>query len=166
MKRIPWIHKNCVEELDKILKKEMTVLEFGAGKSTLYFSDKCKSVVSFETDEKWYSRVINEAGENVKIFLYQNLDELTSLLPKEKFNVILIDNAWKIVNRDILIDMSIGLLEKPRVLILDNFKTKGAFPNNWKLSKGNFIKKYSLGKIKSKDFEAKLGPGKTRLFYD
>lgn len=51
------------------LKKEMQVLEWGSGKSTLFFSQFVKKYCSIEHDIKWYSKIYKELPENVEIYL-------------------------------------------------------------------------------------------------
>ena len=48
------------------------------------------------------------------------------------FDCILIDNAWRVVNRDLILDIC-KLLELPKLLILDNYSHKKMFPISYKL---------------------------------
>lgn len=57
MDEIPWITFEAKKWLDTIIKKEMTVFEWGSGGSTLYFSKNVKKVISIEHDAKWYDTV-------------------------------------------------------------------------------------------------------------
>jgi len=51
---IPWITFEAKEWLDKFLKQDMTVFEYGSGGSTLFFSKKVKNLISIEHDKTWY----------------------------------------------------------------------------------------------------------------
>lgn len=51
---LPWIAQGALEHLDSYLDGSMTVLEFGCGGSTLYFSRKVGTVISIEDNQKWF----------------------------------------------------------------------------------------------------------------
>jgi hypothetical protein len=50
-----------IEQLDL---KNKVVLEFGSGASTLYFSRRCKSVISYETSRYWYNLFYQKLSPN------------------------------------------------------------------------------------------------------
>jgi hypothetical protein len=52
--KIPWLVFSCIQFLEKWLKKEMLVFEYGSGGSTLFFAEKTASVFSVEHDQSWY----------------------------------------------------------------------------------------------------------------
>jgi hypothetical protein len=54
---LPWISLKAIRFLDKFLTKEMTVLEYGSGGSTIFFAQRCKRVISVEDDPAWYAAV-------------------------------------------------------------------------------------------------------------
>jgi len=51
--RIPWISYPAIKMLEKILKPEMRVFEWGVGGSTLFFSARVRQLVSIEHDLQW-----------------------------------------------------------------------------------------------------------------
>jgi hypothetical protein len=53
--RIPWLVFSCISFLDKWLRKDMNIFEYGSGGSTLYFAEKALSIVSVEHDAAWYA---------------------------------------------------------------------------------------------------------------
>lgn len=67
IQRKPWLHDDAIAKLESILRKRFTVIEQGAGGSTLWFAERVKRVVSFEHDEKWYKAVSSLAPDNVSI---------------------------------------------------------------------------------------------------
>ena len=149
---IPWIAPDAIRELDKILQKGMTVLEFGSGGSTLFFSKRCLSVLSFESDLEWInklSKIIlekNYTNVTIKHFLDDKIE-----IPDSHYDCIMIDNSWKIVSRDKILDMCLTL--SPSILVLDNFRSKRAFPSNYKLSTKEFTKKYNFKNYLCKDYK-------------
>mgnify|MGYP001627469977 CR=1 FL=1 len=57
--RIPWLVFSSISFLNKWLKKEMRVFEYGSGGSTLYFASRVERVISIEHSCEWYSYAKN-----------------------------------------------------------------------------------------------------------
>lgn len=68
------------------LSNSDTVLEIGAGKGhiTKALSDKCKSVISYEIDEKLYTKLKPQLNKNVELYL---CDFMKCPLPKCRYKV-------------------------------------------------------------------------------
>lgn len=56
---MPWMKNEEILLLEKYLKSDFDILEYGSGSSTKWFADKCKSIVSIEHDKNWYEIVRN-----------------------------------------------------------------------------------------------------------
>lgn len=54
--RIPWLVFGSTRFLDRWLRKDMQVFEYGSGGSTLYFAERTARVVSIEHDKVWYDQ--------------------------------------------------------------------------------------------------------------
>lgn len=63
----PWIAFDAIFALDKWLKPEMTIFEYGGGTSTLWFSKRVKWVVSVEYDKNWYKALKKILPPNVDL---------------------------------------------------------------------------------------------------
>jgi precorrin-6B methylase 2 len=63
-KNFPWITIKAKLWLDKILRPDMILYEFGSGMSTLYFSTKVKTIISIEHDKNWYSKIKDKLKNN------------------------------------------------------------------------------------------------------
>ncbi len=120
-KAIPWYSYPAIYFLKNKLKKEYTVFEFGSGNSTIFYAKNCKSVVSFEDDEKWFETVCNATAhlENIKIY-YKN-DKFYFSAPflvsqSNKFDIIVIDGGY----RNECCKTSIDLVSDRGIIILDN----------------------------------------------
>lgn len=59
---MPWYTHPALDEIKNWHLKDKTVLEYGAGASTIWWGDKCKSVFSIEANKEWFEKV----GEAVK----------------------------------------------------------------------------------------------------
>ncbi|MDC0400335.1 tetratricopeptide repeat protein [Alphaproteobacteria bacterium] len=72
---------------------ESRLLELGSGNSTLYFAKFFKTVTSFETDQKWYEKILTTLPINAKIFKVTSILESLENVVLDDFDVILIDAA-------------------------------------------------------------------------
>lgn len=50
----PWFTYSAVDYLELLLNKSMSVFEWGSGSSSIWFSEKCKQVVSIEHNREWF----------------------------------------------------------------------------------------------------------------
>lgn len=102
--QLPWISYGAIDYLNNYLKSEMSVFEWGAGGSTLYFSEWCKSITSIESNTDWLNKLNEEiehsARDNIEL-LHRELS-LSSLedfksspyaqaLGEKRYDVIFID---------------------------------------------------------------------------
>lgn len=53
----PWLTEDAIKFLSSYLKKDDVGLEFGCGRSTLWFAKRISHLTSVETDSLWYGRV-------------------------------------------------------------------------------------------------------------
>lgn len=60
----PWTTPVSILFFDKALNKEMVGLEYGSGRSTMYFASKLKKLVSIEHYEGWYDKVKKQLEDN------------------------------------------------------------------------------------------------------
>lgn len=67
---IPWITHEAKKWLDGTLVPAMHIFEWGSGGSTVYYSKRCRELVSVEHDAIWFEKVRNKLGENTNI-IYQ-----------------------------------------------------------------------------------------------
>jgi len=88
-RRIPWLHPAVVYYLSTLLDETSNVLEFGSGGSTLFFSDRCKTVTSIETKQQWADEVIKVKPPNSTV-IYQP-ERVKHPKFDRQFDIILID---------------------------------------------------------------------------
>lgn len=132
---IPWLTPNSILELEKFLKPEHAVLEFGSGGSTLFFSRKCHRVVSYESNAGWYQKMKGRVGNNVEMSM--NLKQC--LAAKGPFDVVLVDSHGPTTDR---IKISIASLFKVSPggrFVLDNYSRYNlSFLNGWLIRRYDF----------------------------
>ena len=88
LKTEPFLHPAVIDYMGGLLRPDWRILEFGSGGSTVWFSARCASVTSVETDADWYAAIHKRVGENVNLILRQDGD-----LPKPErvYDLLLID---------------------------------------------------------------------------
>jgi SAM-dependent methyltransferase len=117
---IPWIPYSAVVFLTDRLTSDLSVLELGAGYSTLYFMGRVARVVSLEHDQGWLRRVRGRAAANVRLIQTDASTADSYLAPirgtDERFDVILIDGPHRIE----ALSVSLRLLSPSGVILLDD----------------------------------------------
>jgi hypothetical protein len=80
--RKPWLVFAAIQFLERNLRRDMSVYEYGAGGSTLFFAERVREVVAVEHDKDWISKVsrmIEECGyRNCKLSLIEPTEESIS----------------------------------------------------------------------------------------
>lgn len=118
---LPWITYPAIDFLRQLDFREKTVLEWGAGHSTLWWADRARSVASIETDPGWCRKLRARLPPNVKLVevapsLSASLDAFTSL--REEFDVIVVDNEASF--RPACSRASLRKLRAGGIVVLDN----------------------------------------------
>lgn len=98
----PWYTLLFLQELKGWNLNNLDIFEFGSGYSTLWFSRKCKNIISVDNNKDWYLRVrklIDDGKcQNVSLYFEENESFYTGSLSKEKreFDIIIIDGAFRL----------------------------------------------------------------------
>jgi len=116
----PWLVAASIRYLAKRISKTSSVLETGAGGSTLWFASLAASVVTFEHAPEWFAKIKREIEtrgiENVRLVFAPDYPR-TGLPPDlGEFDVIMIDGRGRVRS----IETAINLLKKGGIFILDN----------------------------------------------
>jgi hypothetical protein len=103
---LPWFSYAAIDFLDKYLKPEMAVCEYGSGGSTLFFARRVKSVFSIEDNPGWFELVTQQLQEkaikNARLklcaFDFKNPvgfehSAYLHAMPDERFDVIVVDGS-------------------------------------------------------------------------
>lgn len=127
----PWLTLGAILSLEKILrdsKGQFNILEFGSGGSTVFFEDKCKSLLSFEDKKEWYLKVkskIKNPNVTIKYLKFLTLLNRVQQLPDNHYNIVLLDafsggNCY--VKRKELLPKIVCKVKKGGWLIVDNYE--------------------------------------------
>lgn len=91
---IPWFTYSILDFLKGRLRKDMRLLEYGSGNSTLFFSARIDHVVSVEHDRIWYDRVKDQLPASVS-YHFQPLEGTAYqdfiLQADGEFDVVIVD---------------------------------------------------------------------------
>lgn len=136
--RLPWLTPGAIHFLDKRAGQESHVLEFGAGGSTLYFADRCKSVLTWEPNPDWKSKILNLLGRSRhRCTITSNLNRaLESQI--HWYDIILIDCEDQKAQRPVLCKKVAHRVKHGGVLILDNYSRYAVpFGPEWRVARHN-----------------------------
>ena len=117
---IPWYTYPAIAFLKERLHPGMSVLEYGSGNSTLWWSERVVNVISCEHDADWYKLMQPKLPTNVE-YLCETLEEgrkyanAISRFP-QKFDIVIIDGR----DRVNCARNSVGALAPSGVIIWDN----------------------------------------------
>ncbi len=113
---MPWFTYPSIEFLNSLDISRLSIFEYGSGIGTLYWHKHAKSVVSVESDSKWYEKV--KILSKSKVILAKNKKDYINM-PKKlrtKFDVIVIDGRHRYDSARV----AIKCLNKNGMIILDN----------------------------------------------
>jgi hypothetical protein len=114
---LPWYTYPAIDFLGAKDLSTRTVLEFGAGQSTLWWAKRAKRVLSMESDPKWFAYVQSTLPKNAEVFLIpDDLAGIEDHLRDSTFDLILVDglDRLKAARR------SIQLLREDGAVLVDN----------------------------------------------
>jgi predicted O-methyltransferase YrrM len=119
----PWLVRATVEILENWLKPGDRGLEWGSGRSTMWFAERVEYLVSVEHDAAWHSRVSEQLKRkeirNVEYHLCAGERDYVSLIdrfPRESFDFCLVDGEA----RDLCALAALSLVRPGGIIIVDN----------------------------------------------
>lgn len=125
---LPWLTPKSIVFLDNYLKKNHKGLEFGSGKSTIWFSNKTEHITSIESSKLWFEKIKNIYTKknitNINLIYINSEDEKVF----EKYNKVL--NSFNNYELDyVIIDgrhrdyatyNSLNKIKKNGIIVIDN----------------------------------------------
>jgi Methyltransferase domain len=119
---LPWLGFRAMDAIQQILTPTSTVLEFGAGMSSVWLAQRCGHLTSIETNPEWHRRCLEllarKSLTNIRLCLAATDTDYPRLndLPDQSFDFILVDG----INR--LTEMQIALkkIKRDGHIYLDN----------------------------------------------
>ena len=95
---IPWISYPALHFLERRIRAEMRVFEFGAGFSTLWWAQRVRNVTACESDADWYANLRGRVPQNVDLVL-ATVDEYPNVIQPHSrvFDVVVLDGGDRCV---------------------------------------------------------------------
>lgn len=146
-----WLGTECLENgvpyqvPDSIYKEDENcqptdmALEFGAGGSTIFLAQRCKHVLTIETDPKWAilvrQRLKKLKLENVTLLCIRHQSEIEWLLRSldtSNISILSVDTIHG-YNRSAFLDgfLQKGISESLRMIVLDNYGAPELFQQHY-----------------------------------
>jgi hypothetical protein len=135
----PWLTKAANTMMESLLNRDDVGLEFGSGRSTIWFAKKVKFLTSIEHNSQWFAKVTaiiqKEKIENVRYILAPETNMLGETLEYlavfndfniESVDFVLVDGIY----RDICACSSAQYIKPGGIIIIDNV--------NWYLPSNSF----------------------------
>jgi predicted O-methyltransferase YrrM len=128
---VPWIAPSAVEFLEGYLKPTDQMLEFGSGRSTLWFAGRVQHITSVEHNPAWHRQISSKIAEkeysNISYFLHPRQADaiasgqsdyvlVTKSIPPASLDVVLVDGIF----RAQCVLHSLPLIVAGGILVIDN----------------------------------------------
>jgi len=120
---LPWLTPRMVSTLASWLKPDDVGLEWGSGRSTIWFAGRVKSLTSVEHDESWYQGISSQLQQrgisNVDYKYCSDESAYVSVaesIPQESLDFCLVDG----IARDRCAVAAVSRLKPGGILIIDN----------------------------------------------
>lgn len=114
---IPWFTYPSIEYISQLDLKGKSVLEWGIGNSTLFFSKRSLHIDSVEHNEEWFKKIKGQLPSNATAYLVSESEYSTfPLTLNKKYDIIIVDG----IRRKECLENAINLLTEDGIIIYDN----------------------------------------------
>jgi len=129
---LPWYTYPCIDFLAPRRHRVGTVLEFGAGQSTLWWAAGGAKVVAFEADREWFDRLRNAVPASVDLRFttivseaecIRDVREQLAVAATQQFDVVVVDGLW----RHELITVALERRSPKGIIVFDDSEGYGVF---------------------------------------
>jgi len=131
---LPWLTPGAIDALEKILNPQSKVVEFGSGGSTVFFSRRSASVLSWEPNSYWRKLVAAAIAPAKNVHITKHLENVFMLGPD--FDLVLVDSHHGATNRFKIANRALKLVGPAGHFVLDNYgRYDTSFLEGWKCEK-------------------------------
>jgi hypothetical protein len=128
---LPWYTYSSIDFLKNRSYADKSVLEFGAGQSTLWWAQRTNRVVSLEGNKGWYEKIKSAMPQNVELYLVSMespeacVFDVTKILNTKNmsYDVIVVDGLWRYE----MIDIAKGAVAEDGMIICDDAEGFGFY---------------------------------------
>jgi hypothetical protein len=119
---IPWYTYPAIEYLQNLDFAKKKVFEYGSGNSSLWWKERCRKIISIESDKKWYKQIQNSLLTNSNFDYRLEIDKKKYILQTEILgsDIVIIDGLWRSECANFVIAQIDSNKIKPNMLIFDN----------------------------------------------
>ncbi len=118
----PWITYGAIMALERIVTPDFNILEVGSGGSTIFFSERCKTIKSLENRQEWVNRVRVRLPEPSNATLIcgsmKELLEIVKAEPPDYYDLVMVDTNPK---DGVIYEEVSRKVRKKGYLVLDNY---------------------------------------------
>tara|TARA_B110000003_G_scaffold275872_1_gene319864 strand:- start:5406 stop:6017 length:612 start_codon:yes stop_codon:yes gene_type:complete len=157
----PWLTAESIKILNSILKKDDVGLEFGSGRSSIWFANKVKFINSVEYKKEWFDIISKQIKSKKKLKKKINIRLLKEkndyigyirTFKKESLDFCLVDSIW----RDYCALNVIPKIKVGGILILDNanwyIPSHSKSPNSIRINQKYWSKEFNIFHNKVKNW--------------
>jgi predicted O-methyltransferase YrrM len=119
---LPWLTKDAIKIIEQLLRRSDIGVEFGSGRSTVWFAKRIAHLTSVEIDKSWFNKINSVLKRNdlnnISLFL-KNGDDYPAVIENfqdESIDFVLVDGE----QRDVCVFKSMPKIKKGGFLIIDN----------------------------------------------
>jgi predicted O-methyltransferase YrrM len=119
----PWLTKEAILLLERLLRPDDIGLEFGSGRSTIWFAERVEKLISIEHDIYWFEKINKKLKEkelvrkvDYRLANEDNYLDILNEIENNSIDFVLVDG----LQRDIYALKSIPKLKIGGLLIIDN----------------------------------------------
>lgn len=114
---LPWFTYPAIEYLSQLDLSNYTILEWGLGNSSLFFSGRCKEIFSIEHNEEWFSLIKNNLPGNARPFLVTEAEYVQKAKDiNRQFDLVIVDG----IQREGCLNVALEILANNGIIIFDN----------------------------------------------
>lgn len=136
----PSLALGSVKYLECLIKYNDSFIEYGSGRSTLWLEKRCKTIISVESNRRWFSFIKNKL--------------------KNKNNILLKTNCLSYINSPF------QKVKNPKIVLIDGLYRKKCFAYAWnKLKSGSWVVLDDANREEYRSWLAKYPPP-TKCFED
>lgn len=114
----PWYTYPALEYLVQFDFSHWNAFEYGGGNGSLYWSTKCQSVDTVESDPEWHARIVDRGRPNLTVALERDPKEYAAAVRRrgERYPLIIIDGQ----HRRACAEHAVECFDERGLIILDN----------------------------------------------
>lgn len=119
----PWLNAGAIHYLEQVINSQKFMVEFGSGRSTVWFSQRVKRLISVEHSYEWFVTLLNQLQRenisNTKIIHASSATQYVAIMKKMRqqiVDVVLVDGIY----RDLCMALAMSRVKRGGVIILDN----------------------------------------------